>query len=153
MEIAAWQVFIALGLLCLTLEIFSLSFYLAPIGVAALLTAAISLWISSAPAQIVFLCVMSFLLYLSLGRFAKEHLKRTTPLTGVGLDKQSGTLIKACESHKNPGKVKLYADTWDVLWDDSNPDYIAAIKKIPEGSRIKVIRTEGNRVVIEALNQ
>ncbi len=153
MEIAAWQVFIALGLLCLTLEVFSLSFYLAPIGVAALLTAAFSLWIPSGSTQIIFLCTMSILIYLSLGRFAKEHLKRTTPLPGVGLDKQSGTLIKACESHEKPGKVKLYADTWEVFWDDANPEYIAAIRKIPEGSRVKVIRTEGNRVVIESLNQ
>jgi membrane protein implicated in regulation of membrane protease activity len=148
-ELTAWQIFLALGLFCLTAEIFSLSFYLAPIGTAALITSLFSLWITSLAWQIVFFCLVSVALYLSLGKLARKHFNAKTNLSGVGLEKQTGTLIKTCESGHSPGKVRLYGDTWEVFWDDSNAEYISAIRAIPEGARVRVIRVDGNRVVIE----
>lgn len=152
MELTAWQIFLAFGLACLTAEIFSLSFYLAPIGIAALITSLMSLWIDSLAWQITFLCVVSVILYLSLGRIARKHFNKTTNLSGVGLEKQTGTLVKSCESGNNPGKVRLYGDTWEVFWDDANPEYLEAIRAIPEGARVRVLRVDGNRVVIEPVH-
>jgi membrane protein implicated in regulation of membrane protease activity len=153
MELQSWQFYTVVGFLCLTAEIAMPSFYLAPIGVAALLTIAFSFFTSSLTWQLVFMAVVALALYFTLTPFARARFNRAEPPAGVGITGQVGTLQSPCSSGQLPGKVLVYADTWDVFWDDADIAYVTMLQSLPVGSRVRIKKVIGNRVFIEPVQQ
>lgn len=152
MELASWQLFVVIGFLCLTAEIVTPSFYLAPIGVAALLTAVVTLFTSSIVMQLLFMAAVAIALYFTLTPFARAHFNRAPAPSGVGIAGQIGTLREPCKSALSPGKVLVYADSWDIFWDDSNTSYVETLKSLQPGARVRITKVVGNRVVIEPVS-
>ncbi len=149
MDFQPWQFYIVVGFLCLTAEIVTPSFFLAPIGVAALVTAGLSVFVTSLTVQFVVMALTALFLYFTLTPFARARFNRAPPPSGVGLVGQVGTLKEICISSEKPGKVFVYGDTWDVLWNDSDETYISVLRTLQPGCRIRIKQVVGNRVIIE----
>jgi membrane protein implicated in regulation of membrane protease activity len=153
MELQGWQFYAVIGFLCLTAEIVTPSFYLAPIGAAALLTIGLTFLVSSVTWQLVFMAIVALALYFTLTPFARARFNRAPPPAGVGISGQIGTLQAPCTSGGNSGKVLVYADTWDIFWDDADTAYVTMLQSLPVGARVRIKKVIGNKVIIEPVQQ
>lgn len=143
--LGAWG-WIVLGAILLGLEVFAPGVYLLWIGVAALLTGALSFQIGDAvwwgwPAQVVVFLVLSLASVLA-GRYAfgSDKGESDQPL----LNQRERQLIGQISTLEEPirdghGRVRL----GDTLWLATGPDLAA-------GTRVRVVGAEGTALKVEA---
>jgi membrane protein implicated in regulation of membrane protease activity len=152
MQIQIWQIYAVIGFLCLTAEMVTPSFYLAPIGVAALITVGTSFFIDSVTWQLVIMAALAIALYFTLTPFARARFNRKPAPTGVGIVGQAGTVKHAPESAVKPGQILVYADTWDIFWDDNDTAYVTFLRSLTAGARVRIKEVRGNRVIVERID-
>jgi membrane protein implicated in regulation of membrane protease activity len=148
MEIVAWQVYVAAGIFFILAEIFVSGFIMAPVGIAALLTAVASLFVESLAVQLFLLGAFSIGTYLLLAPVVKRLPKRGHDTTPIGLSGQSGTVEKLPEGQGHPGFVKVYGDRWEIIWDESDSSYTDMLRSLTTGTQVRIVAVEGNRVRI-----
>ncbi len=143
-SLGAWN-WIVLGVVLLALEILAPGVYLLWIGVAALLTGALSFQIGAAawwiwPVQVLIFLVLSLGSAL-VGRFAFGSDKGETDQPFLNqrerqLIGQAATLED--DLRDGHGRVRL----GDTLWLVSGPD-------LPAGTRVRVVGSQGTRLLVE----
>lgn len=143
--LGAWS-WIVLGAILLGLEVFAPGVYLLWIGVAAVLTGALSFQIGDAawwgwPAQVVVFLVLSLASVLA-GRYAfgSDKGESDQPL----LNQRERQLIGQVSTLEEPirdghGRIRL----GDTLWLATGPDLAA-------GTRVRVVGAEGTALKVEA---
>lgn len=145
-SLGPWS-WIVLGAILLGLEVFAPGVYLLWIGVAALLTGALSFQIGDAtwwgwPAQVVVFLVLSLASVLA-GRYAFGSDKggeTDQPL----LNQRERQLVGQISTLEEPlqnghGRIRL----GDTLWLATGPD-------LPPGTRVRVVGAEGTTLKVEA---
>lgn len=144
--LGAWN-WIVLGAVLLGLEVFAPGVYLLWIGIAALLTGALSFQIGDAawwgwPAQVIVFLVLS-LASVIVGRFAfgSDKGESDQPL----LNQRERQLIGQISTLEEPlrdghGRIRL----GDTLWLATGPDMAA-------GTRVRVVGAEGTTLRVEAV--
>jgi membrane protein implicated in regulation of membrane protease activity len=148
MEIVAWQVYVAVGIFFILAEIFVSGFIMAPVGIAALLTAPVSLLVESVAVQLFLLGIFSIVAYLALAPAVRRLIKRSRDTTPIGLTGQSGAVEKLPQGPGHPGSVKVYGDMWEIIWDESDPAYTKMLQELTLGAQVRIVAVEGNRVRI-----
>lgn len=145
LELGPWSWWV-LGLVLLAAEVVAPGVFLVWIGIAAILTGALSLMLWEAgfwvwQAQLVFFAVLSVVAVV-LGR---RFLARSGSTTDEPLLNQRGArLIGRTAVLEQPivegrGRIRLDATTWPV----NGPD-------LPAGSRVKVTGSSGNHLIVES---
>ncbi len=144
--LGAWN-WIVLGAVLLGLEVFAPGVYLLWIGIAALLTGALSFQIGDAawwgwPSQVIVFLVLS-LASVIVGRFAfgSDKGESDQPL----LNQRERQLIGQISTLEEPlrdghGRIRL----GDTLWLATGPDMAA-------GTRVRVVGAEGTTLRVEAV--
>lgn len=142
--LSAWQVFVVVGLLLAALEIFTPTFFALPAGIAFLMTAAVAVFLDDWVALFVILSVDLTIVYFVFYRFVWPRLERNAPK--MNADAMSGkvaTVTEAVDPASDRGEVKLYGDRFRVI----------ASQSFSEGTRVMITHTQGNKVVIRALQE
>jgi membrane protein implicated in regulation of membrane protease activity len=144
--LGAWN-WIVLGAVLLGLEVFAPGVYLLWIGVAALLTGALSFQIGDAawwgwPAQVIVFLVLS-LASVIVGRFAfgSDKGESDQPLLNQRERQLIGQISTLEEDLRDGhGRIRL----GDTLWLATGPDMAA-------GTRVRVVAAEGTTLRVEAV--
>lgn len=145
---ATYQTYIIVGVLLIGLEIFVPGFVLAPLGIASLLTAGVAAFTDSAVAQLATFSASALLIFFGLKYWYVGRSVAGAASSEFGLVGKVGTLVEPCVSPLQPGRVRVFADTWEVYWDDRDPA-LEGIKACPPGTRMEVIAVVGNRVSVK----
>ena len=141
-----WLYFVA-GIIFILVEVFSLTFYFFPIGIAAIITGIFALLFSNIYIHAAIFVVTSILLLLFISKWRKSRfLKPTGSQFVAGLVGQLGVVIECYKSSLEPGKVKIFSDIWEIHWDAHHDKMLLDLKV---GDHVKVVAVEGNKVVVE----
>ncbi|NPV37989.1 MAG: NfeD family protein [Brevinematales bacterium] len=138
----SWYFWIILGVVLLILEIFTAGFFVALIGVAALLMAVVSLFISTLWLQLLIFTLLSVgivWIFLPMIRRSLEH--NAVP---TNQEAMIGKIVLVTEEINNTlgkGYVKYYGDFFPARSVDG--------KVIPAGKEVIIRRIEGIRVFVE----
>lgn len=147
MDIAKF--YIVIGIVLIALEIVVPGFVLAPLGVAALVTAGVSVLDPHPVVQAITFALTAGVLFVLLRKWNATRMAKPREEGSFGVVGQSGLLLEPPESPSRPGRVKVFADEFDLLWEDS-PEF-DVIKELEPGARVRVVRVVGNRVVIQRI--
>ncbi len=141
----AWQIWMVIGIICVIIEIFDPAFFFLSLGAAAILTGLLSFAVKSTVWQIIIFAVLSFLAFLSMRKLGKKVLAVTDKDTNVyALKGMTGTVTNAIPEH-GKGHVKIGGEEWSALEKNN--------LAIELGTKIKVIDIDGNKLIVEKVNQ
>jgi len=134
-----WHVLAVLGVAFLILEIFVPSFFMAPAGLAFLLTAALSPWLGFTSMigvlAVTLLAVYAVFYFFVWPRLPAPQGPRTNISAMVG---QIAVVIEPVLPDGSSGSVKLYGDTWRAVSD----------RAFEVGQRVVILELIGNKVVV-----
>lgn len=144
MQIPNWQIYIVIALVFLTLEAFASTFFLFPLGVAALGTAAVAPFADFTVEMLVFSVITVIGFYISV-KFIRPKFKTKRFLTGS--DSLVGVITPALEEIKAGGQgyVKVYADQWNAL-------PLPEGEIIAKGQNVRIEKVVGNKVFVSKVN-
>jgi membrane protein implicated in regulation of membrane protease activity len=136
-----WQVLALIGASLAVLEFFTPSFFMLPAGIAFLLTALVAAFTADWPTLIGVLVVSLVLVYGVFSLLIWPKLRREAPRTGA--DGMAGKVAVVTEAlvPGGGGYVKLYGDTWQAV----------AEQRFEVGQKVRITGTDGNKVLVEAL--
>ena len=140
-----WIMWIAVGVLLIIGEIFTVSFYLCLIGVSCLIAGLFAFFM---PLSLAFIPVIIFLISVILlvvflrPLCLKLLYNKNTPKSNT--DSMIGKVVTAESeiSSETNGTVKIYSDLWQARTEDGSV--------IKAGSKAKIVRIDGNTLVVES---
>jgi len=140
-----------IGIVLCIIEIFTLSFYLLPIGIASILTGILALFFESLYVHVFVFVIFSIVMLYFISKWKKSRfLKPVNSSFVAGLEGQQGIVIKLFKSVIEPGKVKIFSDEWDIYCDSHNEQLL---KTLVEGDIVKVISVKGNKIKVEKVTK
>lgn len=141
-----FEFYLIVGIVLVALEMVVPGFVLAPLGMAAIATSGVAWLTDNLFVQGLTFAAVSAGLFVALRAWNTVRTRPSAEQGTFGLVGQTGVLVESPKSIEKPGKVKVFADEFEILWDDS-PEF-EAIKALEPGSRVRVSRVLGNKVVV-----
>lgn len=132
-------IWISIGIVCLIIEIFTPGFLFMSFGVGAILTGLFSMLCFGTPWNIAVFIVVTFLGFLFLRKWSKMIMKNETPTNVEALLGKKGIVTKKIE-RDGRGFVKIGGEIWSAVSEQNN--------EIPADSRIKIIKVDGNKLIV-----
>lgn len=135
--------FLAAGVILAIAEIASLTFYLAALSFAALVTALVT-WLHPAEwwqAAIVF--AIAAVIALPLGHLLRRHLQANRASAALD-DMDRGATVTIAENAKGALRVQYRDSLWEAVWEGAGQPEI--------GGRAEIVAREGSRLRIKAGN-
>jgi len=140
------QFYLIIGIVFVALEIVIPGFVLAPLGIAAIATAGVAYLTDNLLLQGLAFAGVSAALFAGVRAWNARRPKLAAEQGTFGLVGQTGILVEKAESVHKPGRVKVFSDEFEILWDES-PE-LDAIRELEPGQRVRVVRVLGNKVII-----
>jgi len=143
MEWTIW-IWIAIGIICMIIEIITPGFYFFSFGVGAITTGLISRVpiFDNILIQLVIFSISTLTSFLLMKRFAgfllKKEVKNESNI--YALKDKTGIVTKIILPHQK-GYVKIDGEEWSAIAEDQTAT-------MPEGSVVKILKTEGNKVIV-----
>lgn len=142
MVMQAWQIWMLIGIVCVVIEIFDPAFFFLSLGIAAILTGLMSLFIQSTALQIVIFVVFSFIAFLSMRKLGRKLLANPGSETNIfALKGKPGIVVKTIFPDTK-GYVKIGGEEWSAVSEDN--------QEIVKGAKITVTGMEGNKLIVQA---
>ena len=143
-----WEIWIAIGIICMIIEIITPGFWFFSFGVGAIVAG-----IAGRPfddniiIQLIIFSVSTLISFLLMKRFAGFLLKKDTgnETNIYALKDKTGVVTKIILPHQK-GYVKINGEEWSAVSGD--PTITLA-----EGSLVKIQKVEGNKVIVILDNQ
>jgi hypothetical protein len=136
-----WYIWIAIGIICIIIEIFTAGFYSFSIGLGCLVTGLFAKLFPGFPAQIIIFSITSITSFLLMKRFAKVLLRRDNPQSNIfALVGKTGTVTSTIFPNSK-GHVRIDSEEWSAVAVDEN-------QTIEKGSVVTIEQTEGNKVIV-----
>ena len=136
-----WEVLAVIGVVLSAMEVFVPGFILLPVGLAFGLTAVVAIFLGSWLAVLACLGLSLFFMVWLFTKKIKKIKQGTVKATNVsGLIGQELKITKSF-SKGDYGEAKLYGDNWTI--------YSATEASYEEGQKAKVVKVDGNKLVIE----
>ena len=138
----SWIIWLAIGLLFLIIEIMSAGFLFLSFVIGAIVTGLFARLFPSLPAQVIIFSITTIITFLFMKRFANFLLKpaEVSPSNVDALIGQTGKVTRIIEPDKK-GYVKVASEEWSAISENQNDT-------IQVGELVKIIRLEGNKVVV-----
>ena len=119
---AAWAIWMMAGVVLLILELFSMSFFLLWIAVAAILAGVVAIFVPIAWVQWLVFAILSIALLLATRPLARSLHGSVTLLSNVdAMVGQRGVVIDAIDPLKNVGRVRIGSDEWRARAEQAIP--------------------------------
>lgn len=141
MEFDFWYIWVILGVVLLVLEIFIPGFFMALIGVAALLTGVVTLITPNFLVQLLVFGGLVTVFLIFVKPFVMKHLFKKDQIKGSNVDGMIGKVVNVTDTidnNKDTGYIKYYGD---VIPARSESDEV-----FPAGTRVQIKRVEGIKV-------
>ncbi|MDY6916079.1 MAG: NfeD family protein [Candidatus Cloacimonadota bacterium] len=141
MTIEPWMIWIAVGVLCMIIEIFTPTFLFLSFGVGAIFTGILSIFIPNPVLQIIIFCIATFLLFLRLRKFSNKLQSKNYKETNIyGLKNRKATVVIPIKKGSK-GYVKIGGEEWAAQSVDN--------KYIKQGSLVRIVSIEGNTLFVK----
>lgn len=141
--LAIWVLWVVIGVVCVTIEVFTPSFFIMWFGIGAFAGALVSLFSGSFLFQFLAFIVVSTLLVVFTRPLAKKITGRPARKAAVdGLIGTNGLVIEDVDPETGKGLVRVGSDIWRARSADG-------ISKISVGRRVRVVSVEGTHLIVE----
>jgi len=141
----AWVVWIAVGILFIIIEIFTPGFFFFSFGIGAIASGLMAyIFKENLILQFLTFSVVTFVSFLLMKKFAGKMLKNSVQESNIyALSGKTGIVTKIIlKDHK--GYVRIGGEEWSAIFEQD-------IEQINEGEKVKIIRVDGNKVVVEKM--
>ena len=138
-----WLIWIIIGAIFIVAEIFSVSFFAGPIGLACLVAALINFAGADTTWQLVGFSVTSVGLLLAVRPIWKRMMEDRAGQEVSGIDTyvgRQGKITETVDTQAETGRIKIGGESWRAV-----PDKSIIIE---EGTMATVIRIEGSKAVV-----
>lgn len=137
-----WQIWLIIAILFFILEMIGPGFLLFWLGVGALITMVVSIFVDSVGIQIGIFTVSSILLLFCTRPLAKKFTKNdTTPTNAYSIIGKNGIVVKEINSIKGIGQIKVNGEIWSAK--------TLSNEIIPEGEFVTVLKLDGVKAIVE----
>jgi len=138
-----WAIWLAIGIIFMIIEIVTPGFYFFSFGIGAIVTGLTARIFPGIPTQLLIFSITTTISFLLMKRFAGFLLKPTASVAS-NVDALIGKVGKVTKTilPDKKGYVKVESEEWSAI--SSNPE-----QTIEEGEHVKVLRLEGNKVIVE----
>lgn len=137
-----WQIWLIIAILFFILEMMGPGFLLFWVGVGALITMVVSLFVDSLVIQIGVFTISSILLLFCTRPFVKKFTKNDTTITNANsIIGKKAIVTKEINSLKGTGQIKINGEAWSAK--SSNEDIIE------EGAKVTVLNINGVKAIVE----
>jgi membrane protein implicated in regulation of membrane protease activity len=135
-----------MGIILLIAEVFATGFFLFSIGVGAIVTGLIARMFPHTSVQIAVFVVTTLVTFILMKPFAKKLLKPVNKDTNIfALVDKTGIVTRIILPQKR-GYVKIEGEEWSAISEDPE-------ETILENSVVRIINTEGNKVIVKSTNK
>ena len=135
-----WMIWIAIGVICMIIEIFTPGFLFLSFGLGAILTGLITLTHIPFVAQLAIYIVITFILFLNLRKLSKKLTKDTIPTNVDALMGKNGFVTEQIPAN-GKGYVKIGGEAWSAISQDES--------LIEVNQKIVVKNIDGNKLVVK----
>ena len=126
-----WMIWIALGIICMIIEIFTPGFLFMSFGIGAIVTGILSIFINNVNIQFILFIVITALLFLNLRKFSKKLISSKSEETNIFALKGKTGLVTRKIPVDGRGYVKIGGEEWSAISGDRST--------IEEGEKISVL--------------
>ncbi|MDE2195740.1 MAG: NfeD family protein [Gammaproteobacteria bacterium] len=134
--------FLAVGIILAVVEMATLTFYLAALAFAALVTALYTWLHASAGWQAALVFAVAAVIALPLAHLLRRRLQASRSNSGLD-DMDKGALVTVAEDSYGILKVKYRDSLWEAVWEGGGKPQI--------GARAEVVARDGSRLRIKAI--
>jgi len=135
-----WKIWVAIGIVCIIVEIFTPGFLFLSFGIGAIITGLLALFIPSVTWQILIFAIVTLVVFILSRKLSKKFISKTYEETNVkaliGKKGRVTTEIPADEK----GYVKIGGEEWVAVSKDA--------KKIEKDVMVSIVEIEGNKVIV-----
>jgi len=137
----SWMIWIAAGIICMIIEIFTPGFLFMSFGIGAILTGIVSIFLNNLVVQIFIFGVFTLVVFIFLRKFSKKLISKSYQETNIfALKGKKGIVTKEIlEDHR--GYVKIGGEEWSAVSVDD--------RRIARGEKIVVVSFEGNKLLVD----
>jgi len=135
-----WMIWIALGIICMIIEIFTPGFLFMSFGIGAIVTGILSIFINNVNIQFLLFILVTILLFLNLRKFSKKLINSKSEDTNIFALKGKTGLVTRKIPAEGRGYVKIGGEEWSAISGDRS--------SIDEGEKISVLSIEGNKLIV-----
>lgn len=137
-----WQIWLIIAILFFILEMMGPGFLLFWVGVGALLTMVVSIFVDNIAIQLGIFTISSTALLFCTRPFVKKFSKNdTVPTNAYSFIGKTGIVIKEINPIKGIGQIKVNGEIWSAK--PSSDDIIA------EGELVTVLKIDGVKAIVE----
>jgi len=136
-----WMVWVAIGVICMIIEIFTSGFLFMSFGIGAIITGLFSLIpFIKLPFQILVFAIVTFLVFISMRKFSKKLISETSQETNIfALKAKTGIVTKEIPVDGR-GYVKIEGEEWSAVSQNNT--------QIKKGVKVLIESVEGNKVMV-----
>ncbi|MDP8210803.1 MAG: NfeD family protein [Candidatus Stygibacter australis] len=139
-----WMIWIAIGVICMIIEIFTPGFLFLSFGLGAIITGLITLTHIPLWAQLVVFIVISIILFLNLRKLSVKLTKETIPTNVDALMGKKGFVTEQIPE-AGKGYVKIGGETWSAISQDET--------MIEVNQKIVVKNIDGNKLIVKIFEE
>ena len=137
-----WQIWLILAILFFILEMMGPGFLIFWVGVGALITTVLSLFVDSIVIQIGIFVISSTLLLFCTRPFVKKFTKEDTTITNANsIIGKTGIVTKEINSMKGIGQIKVNGEVWSAKCSKEGI--------IEEGEKVTILDINGVKAIVE----
>ncbi len=136
-----WMLWVVAGVICIIIEIFTPGFFFMSLGVSAIITGLLALFIEPVYWHFIIFILVSFLLFLNLKKLGKKLISDKSKPTNVSA--LIGKIGKVTKKIPIDGKgyVKIGGEEWPAMEIDN--------REVEVDSKVIVKNIDGNKVIVE----
>lgn len=135
-----WMIWIAIGVVCMIIEIFTPGFFFMSIGIGAILTGLISLILTGAVWQILTFALVTFVVFILTRKLSRKLISQSSQETNIFALKGKTGMVTREIPDDGRGYVKIGGEEWSAVSENG--------KGIETGTRILVVGLEGNKLIV-----
>ena len=140
-----WIIWVAIGIICIIIEIFTPGFLFLSFGVGAIITGLAALVIPSIAFQILTFAIVTLIIFILSRRFRKKLISTDYEDTNVNaLVGKTGKVTQKIPANEK-GYVKIGGEEWVAVSKDN--------KEITKDARVTINDIEGNKVIVTVIEE
>lgn len=140
-----WIIWVAIGIICIIIEIFTPGFLFLSFGVGAILTGLAALIIPSIVFQILTFAIITFIVFLLSRKFSKKLISADYEETNVkALVGKIGKVTQKIPANEK-GYVKIGGEEWAAVAKDNG--------EIAKDVQVTINDIEGNKVIVTLIEE
>lgn len=141
---SAWMIWVAIGIICVIIEIFTPGFFFLSFGFGAIITGLLSLIVNGLAWQILIFAIITFCIFILMRKFSTKLISKEYEQTNVqALIRKKGKVTDEIPEDGR-GHVKIGGEEWSAVSSDH--------KKIQIDTRVIVDKIEGNKVMVSPID-